>query len=133
MNTKTLSTYVLSSLIIFSVIFAACSASNKDFTMTQPDPVVEILGTDFDAADLVSGELDAGDISAARQAAHYLSASRRVLGELDTVDIADARQAAQYLSNIRSANNAFDISDYRLIQIESGFWARAASLTNNSV
>jgi 1,2-phenylacetyl-CoA epoxidase catalytic subunit len=56
--------------------------------------------------------LDASDISAARQAAHYLAAYRQVFGELDAADIADARQAAQYLSNITTANNVdFDAAD----------------------
>jgi len=56
--------------------------------------------------------LTTGDISAARQAAHYLSASRQVFGELDAADIADARQAAQYLSHIKSADNVdFDAAD----------------------
>jgi hypothetical protein len=182
MNTKTLSTYLLSSLTLVSLVFlAACS---PPVALAQPNTVevfeedtsrswemdaddiaaareaaeslsqiytadVEYLGeddfqrsweigvddiaaareaalalaqfstvgeVDFDATELVSGELNASDISTARQAVHYLAATERVSHEINPVDISAARQAAYYLAAAERVSHEIslvDISDAR--------------------
>jgi hypothetical protein len=64
----------------------------------------------FDAAALVSGELDASDILAARQAALYLAEKERARYEISLADIQAAREAAEALSQANAARKRYEIS-----------------------
>lgn len=82
MNTKTLTTTLMSSLIILSIIIlAACSpTSSAPIVMAQADTAEKPLLTgpvgsqSYGEDDVVrSWEIDADDIAAAREAAQYLA------------------------------------------------------------
>jgi hypothetical protein len=110
MNTKTISTILLTSLILVSMFFlAACSPiSRAPVAMAQSDKP-PVTGLDR------SWEIDADDIAAARQAAEALSHINAAVEvdygeddllrswEIDADDIAAARQAAEALSHINAA------------------------------
>ena len=66
---------------------------------------------DFDAAELVSGELDARDISAARQAAYYLAEVERVSHEISNAELSATRQVANYLAAARQVSGELDAGD----------------------
>ena len=75
------------------------AARRAALALSQTNTVVEM---EFDAADLVSGELDTSDIYAARQAAHYLEAAERINQEISAADISVARWAALALTQART-------------------------------
>ena len=119
MNTKTLS--IISSLILVSVVFlAACSPiGGAPIVLAQPDTVEGLSVTRSEAAAvdileedvLRSWEMDADDIAAAREVAHYLAAVERVSHEISTADISAARQAAHYLAAARQVSGELDAGD----------------------
>jgi hypothetical protein len=75
-------------------------------------PQINAAGVvEFDGADLVSGELDASDISAARQVARYLGAFEQVSHEISTADFSAARQAAQYLAAGAQVTGELSVDD----------------------
>ena len=109
MNTRTLSINLLSSLILVSVVFlAACSPiGGAPVVLTQPDLIEEDSSRGW--------EIDADDITAAREAALALSQTYTAVGvdlieedtsrswEIDADDIAAAREAALVLSQTYTA------------------------------
>jgi hypothetical protein len=99
MNTKSLSTKVLSGLILVSVVFlAACSPlTGVTAVLVQPN---SIEPTNIKADKYLSWEIGADDITAAREAAHYLAAVQRTSHEISTADIAAAREVAIALSQV---------------------------------
>ena len=84
------------------------AARQAALALSQINAEVEV---DFDAAELVSGELDASDISAAREAAYYLEAAQRISHEISTADISAARQAAHYLTAAVLVSGELDVDD----------------------
>ena len=105
MNTKTLSTNLLSGLIMVSILFlSACSPfGGVPVVMAQPNY--------FEETSSRTWEIDVDDIAAAREAAETLSQNYAAIGvdfeemdltrswEIGLEDIAAAREAAEILSN----------------------------------
>jgi len=66
---------------------------------------------EFDAAGLVSGELNPSDFTAAKQAANYLVEADRVSHEISAADISAARLTANYLAAASQVSGELDVDD----------------------